>query len=124
MHCDTQSSRIILSLLLLVSFTSAAIPHPVLLIPGLGGSQMQARIHRQESSHWYCQQSSDWYRIWMSMTSLMPYAVSCFADNFRLVYNRQTGLTENVPGVETRVENFGNVTTMEYFFDVNMDFGS
>jgi lysophospholipase-3 len=119
MHCD------IILILLLVSFAlSAAIPHPVLLIPGLGGSQMQARIHRQQSSHWYCQQSSDWYRIWMSMTSLMPYAVSCFADNFRLVYNRETGLTENVHGVETRVENFGNVTTMEYFFDVNMDFGS
>lgn len=117
--------RVILFLLLLQCFfRTAQVPHPVLLIPGLGGSQMQARLHREESSHWFCQQTSDWYRIWMSMTSLMPYAVQCFADNFRLVYNKETGLTKNVPGVETRVENFGNVTTMEYFFDVNLDFGS
>ena len=46
-----------------------------------------------------------------------------YLSTIRLVYNNETGLTENVPGVETRVEDFGNVTTLEYFFNIKAEQG-
>jgi hypothetical protein len=66
----------------------AEIPYPVILFPGLAGSQMDARLNRNQTSHWWCQKKSDWYRIWENVQSLMPFAIKCFVDNFRLVTAR------------------------------------
>ena len=96
---------------------NGSIPFPVIIFPGLAGSQLQARLNRTHTAHWYCSKRSDWYRIWLDLKYLLPPAINCFKDNFRLVYNNKTGLTENVPGVEIRVEDYGNVTTLEYFLD-------
>ena len=34
--------------------------HPVVLVPGDGGSQIEARLNRTSTGHWWCSKTSDW----------------------------------------------------------------
>ena len=34
--------------------------HPVILVPGNGGSQLEARLNKSSSGHWWCSKNSDW----------------------------------------------------------------
>ena len=34
--------------------------HPVILVPGDGGSQIEARLNRTSTGHWWCSKTSDW----------------------------------------------------------------
>ena len=58
---------------------------PVILLPGLAGSRMLAKLDRHKVAHWYCSKKSDWYRIWLDVKLILPLAINCFVDNFRCV---------------------------------------
>ena len=98
----------------------AVVTHPVLLIPGLSASQIEARLNKTSSPHFICSRHSDWFRIWMSPSEFFPKVLDCFIDNFRLVFNPETGLTENPPGVETRVPGFGQTQEIEVLSSMRM----
>jgi hypothetical protein len=36
---------------------------PVILVPGLAGSVLQARLHK-DTAPWFCFKNSDWFNIW------------------------------------------------------------
>jgi hypothetical protein len=38
-----------------------------LLVPGDGGSQIEARINRTDSTHWWCYNHSDWFDLWLNI---------------------------------------------------------
>lgn len=59
------------------------IPYPVIILPGLAGSQLMARLNRTSVKHVYCQKKSDWYRIWQNTASILPFAINCFIDNMK-----------------------------------------
>lgn len=63
--------------------------------------------------HFYCSKKADWFRLWLSLTQLAPGAIDCWCDNIRLVVDEKYGTATNVPGVETRVPDFGSTTAME-----------
>lgn len=90
------------------------VTHPVLLVPGLSASQIEARLDKTSAPHFFCSRHSDWFRIWLSPTEFVPKVLDCFIDNFRLLFNEKTGRTENPPGVETRVLGFGETDHIEY----------
>ena len=77
------------ALLLLVFSLSPAdaaavvVKYPVILVPGLGGSQIEAKITRNHSDHWYCPKRTGWHTIWGSLGYMTPFAVNCLYDNFR-----------------------------------------
>jgi len=60
----------------------------------------------------FCSKTSDWFRLWLSSTELLPGVVDCWADNIRLVVD-SAGHATNAPGVETRVPGFGSTETLE-----------
>jgi len=96
------------------------VKYPVLLVPGLSASQIDARLNKKTAPHSFCQTKTDWFTIWLNPTELLPGFIDCWVDNFRLVYNEATGRTENSPGVETRVPGFGDVRTIEYLSPIHI----
>jgi len=93
--------------------------HPIILVPGDGGSQIEARLNKTEVAHFWCSKTSDWYDLWLNIEQMLTLLVSCWVDNVRLVYNRDTHTTSDAPGVETRIPGFGNTSSVE-FIDKSM----
>ena len=53
------------------------------LVPGDGGSQLQARINKTHVPHFWCERESSWFDLWLSVESLLPKAVECWTDNIK-----------------------------------------
>uniref|UniRef100_A0A0E0M5T3 Uncharacterized protein n=1 Tax=Oryza punctata TaxID=4537 RepID=A0A0E0M5T3_ORYPU len=89
--------------------------HPVVLLPDTTCSQLEARltdayvppspqcaVHRKDDD-------GQWFRLWKNTTELdNPAVAPCVADQLRLVFDHVSGDYRNVPGVETRVLQFGS----------------
>lgn len=55
--------------------------YPVIIVPGLTGSRLEAKLDRRDVDHIYCQrQSSDWYDIWFGITNVLPLGATCLED--------------------------------------------
>lgn len=87
---------------------------PVILIPGLLGSRLQARTDKSKKVNIFCSKHSDWQDLWLSVKRLLPLAIDCWVDNIRLEYNPVTGFTKSPKGVESRVADFGSVESVRY----------
>lgn len=88
---------------------------PVILLPGDGGSRLQAKLNRSSVEHHYCERrSADWFDLWVNLSLLVPFAIDCWVDNMKLVYNSTTRRTSNMPGVTTRVNGFAQSEAVEY----------
>ena len=72
--------------------------HPVILVPGNGGSQLEARLNRSSTAHWWCSKTSDWYDLWLNINEMLTFMVDCWAENVALVYDPDTKTTSNAPG--------------------------
>jgi len=54
---------------------------PIILLPGDGGSRLQAKLDRRDVSHHYCERkSSDWFDLWLNLSNLVPFAIDCWVD--------------------------------------------
>jgi len=93
--------------------------HPIILVPGDGGSQIEAKLNKTKVAHFWCAKKSDWYDLWLNVEQMLTLFVSCWVDNVRLVYNQDTHTTSDAPGVETRIPGFGNTSSVE-FIDKSM----
>jgi len=94
--------------------------HPVILVPGDGGSQIEARLNRSSTGHWWCSKSSDWYDLWLNINEMLTFMVDCWKENVALEYDPDTRTTSNIPGVETRIPGFGNTTSTVEWIDKSM----
>ena len=94
--------------------------HPVILVPGDGGSQIEARLNRSSTGHWWCSKTSDWYDLWLNINEMLTFMVDCWKENVALEYDPDTHTTSNIPGVETRIPGFGNTTSTVEWIDKSM----
>lgn len=54
------------------------------LVPGDGGSQMEAKLDKPSVVHIWCtRRTNDWYSLWLNLELLTPYVLDCFIDNIR-----------------------------------------
>ncbi len=111
---------VVLPLLLCLSFASAApnpraVMPPVILVPGDGGSQIEAKLNKTDSVHYICEKkTADFFDLWLNLQLLVPLVLDCWVDNMRLVYDNVTRTTSNSPGVETRIPGFGMTDSVEF----------
>lgn len=88
---------------------------PVILVPGLLGSRLQARYSKTYKVNIFCtKQQADWSDMWLSLRLMLPLAVDCWLDNVRLEFDPSTGFTRAPKGVEARVPDFGSVESVRH----------
>jgi len=104
----------LVAFILLLSFVSGEILHPIIIVPGDGGSQIEAKINRTQSIHFWCYDHSDWYDLWLNIEQMLPPAVKCWEENIKLRYDPVTHTTHNSVGVETRIPGFGDTFSVEF----------
>lgn len=87
---------------------------PVVLVPGYGGSQLEARLDKPSVVRYFCDHKSDWSDVWINVKLLLPYMIDCLIDNLRLEFDYVTNTTRNTAGVEVRVKNGSSTSSVEY----------
>jgi lysophospholipase-3 len=86
---------------------------PVVIVPGDGSNQLEARLHKAEHSpRWYCPKTRDWHRLWLNTVDLLA-RTDCWAENIKLDVDPKTGYAKNAAGVETRTPAFGSTEAVE-----------
>lgn len=87
---------------------------PVILVPGLLGSRLQAKTNKITKVNIFCSTQTDWQDMWLSIRQLLPVAIDCWLDNVRLEYDPETGWTKQPKGIEIRVPKFGSVESVRH----------
>ncbi|CAH2989007.1 unnamed protein product [Chilo suppressalis] len=88
---------------------------PVVLIPGDGGSQLEAKLNRSSVIHYICAKTSNnFFNIWLNLELLVPFVIDCWVDNTRLEYDNVTRSTRNPAGVDIRIPGWGNPEPVEW----------
>ncbi|KAF8766024.1 hypothetical protein HU200_007866 [Digitaria exilis] len=87
--------------------------HPVVLLPGNTCSQLEARLTDAyvppSPQCGAAKGNGQWFRLWKNATAMQdPELAPCLSDQLRLVYDPVARDFLNVPGVETRVLEFGS----------------
>jgi lysophospholipase-3 len=104
----------IFCLFVIVAAVSAGL-NPIVLVPGDGGSQVEARLNKSTAVHYICEKTTaDYFNIWLNMELLVPLVIDCWIDNIKLIYDNQTRTTRNSDGVDIRIPGFGGTETVEW----------
>ncbi|XP_059058162.1 phospholipase A2 group XV-like [Achroia grisella] len=97
---------------------------PVILIPGDGGSRLEARLNRTSVVHYICTKTSDYFNVWLNLELLVPIVIDCWVDNTRLEYDNVTRATRNPPGVDIRIPGWGSPEPVEWIDPSHQSSGS
>ncbi|KAH9636976.1 hypothetical protein HF086_008237 [Spodoptera exigua] len=88
---------------------------PVILIPGDGGSQLEAKLNKTNVVHYICAKTSpDYFNIWLNLELLVPFVIDCWVDNLKLEYDNVTRTTKGPSGVDIRIPGWGNPEPVEW----------
>lgn len=87
---------------------------PVILIPGLLGSRLQARTFKVHRVNIFCSKQSNWQEVWLSLRAFLPWVVDCWLDNARLEFDPTTGFARQPAGIEAQVPDFGSVQSVRH----------
>ncbi|XP_017889176.1 group XV phospholipase A2-like [Ceratina calcarata] len=88
---------------------------PVILIPGDGGSQVEAKLNKTSVVHYLCEKiSTEYFNIWLNLELLVPVVIDCWIDNMKLNYDNVTRTTKNQDGVDIRIPGWGDPLVVEY----------
>ena len=94
--------------------SAGAVTSPVLIVPGDGSNQLEAKLDKPSVTHLWCDKKADWFRLWLSTAELLvPTALDCWCDNIRLAYDATTDALTNAPGVSVRAPDFGGTSSLE-----------
>jgi hypothetical protein len=80
---------------------------PVVLIPGVVSSRLQANLTNATSPNlpFYCQVNSEWYTIWVNSGEISR--AECFLPRLMTHINASTGCSESAKGVKIKPIDFG-----------------
>ncbi|EAZ23628.1 hypothetical protein OsJ_07326 [Oryza sativa Japonica Group] len=86
--------------------------HLIFVVPGVGCSNLEARLTEayRPSVQPSCGalKGKGWFGLWDNSSDLSTYHYGdCFKEQMSLVYDPVSNDYRNLPGVETRVANFG-----------------
>ncbi|VDP07509.1 unnamed protein product [Soboliphyme baturini] len=60
---------------------------PVVIVPGDGGSRLEARLNKPSVVNPFCYRKTDKYEtLWLSVEIALPFFSDCLVDNMKLVH--------------------------------------
>ncbi|KAJ4969266.1 hypothetical protein NE237_015967 [Protea cynaroides] len=109
-------------LMMMMIVCSCSKLHPIILVPGSGGNQLEARLtEAYKPSSLVCNSwfpipkgGGGWFRLWFDPSVLIAPFTKCFADRMTLYYDLHKDDYFNCPGVQTRVPHFGSTRSLLY----------
>jgi len=104
------------ALLALITAQDVDVNHlsPTIMIPGILGTRLEAKLDRDWVPHYICSKKTDWFTIWMNYEIIAPLGGTCWADNLKLNYDPESGLNSNTDGVDIRTECWGETDCIEW----------
>ncbi|KAA6421991.1 MAG: Lecithin:cholesterol acyltransferase family [Trebouxia sp. A1-2] len=93
--------------LVVVKANSAALHNPVVLLPGLAGSVLEAKLDRKETPSWYCSKQHDWEVEWLSLKAASR--PDCLLDELTVQYDPDMRSYHNQEGIQIRPFDFGGL---------------
>eukprot|EP00116_Pleurobrachia_bachei_P011917 sb/3472179/ len=85
---------------------------PVVIVPGIFGSQLDAKWNKTESPHYWCyKQNPTFTTLWLCFECMVPKVIDCWVDNMLLNYTGGTFV--NRDGVESQTNDFGGTGGVE-----------
>ncbi len=79
---------------------SASARRPVFLVPGVAGSTLLQKLQNVSQPHYICSNNMDWTRLWLRVSTLVPYEFDCLANTLSMVFGKDNRWHEK-PGVST-----------------------
>ncbi|XP_065177785.1 phospholipase A2 group XV-like [Sycon ciliatum] len=104
-------------LLALWSGCGVAIKFPIVMVPGIAGSQIYVRHTEKIPYPEACRlvfSSDDWRQAWLSFKYILPDLAHCLSIDMTLEFDVNTLKYNEPEGIETRIPNFGSTKSIEY----------
>ncbi|KAL7712224.1 1-O-acylceramide synthase [Entamoeba marina] len=106
-------------LLCSVVYAETCTRHPVVIIPGIMASVLEAKIDIPDNVDFCdrgldCDRNKDWFTLWVNLLDGIPYINDCYLAYLQCVYNSTSGLMNNVEGVQIRAPDFGSTYAVDY----------
>lgn len=97
---------IVLLISIVLGARAALAKRPVVLVPGIGGSILEARLNLSKSDHpphWICSRwTRDYRRIWIRLREIVPIQADCMMWYMQHEWNGAAGRLEPRAGVDIR----------------------
>ena len=87
---------------------AGALPNPIVLVPGLFGSQIEANLKHAKKPKIMCKKNLDWFLLWLDIGEMLPPTIDCFWNHITMQI-LPNGSSVNLDGIETRVPDYGGV---------------
>ncbi|XVF64209.1 hypothetical protein PTKIN_Ptkin09bG0149800 [Pterospermum kingtungense] len=124
MHGQGIKLAIVTIVMMLCIYKAMANLHPLVLVPGSGGNQLEARLTTDYKplnlfcGRWYpiSKDKEGWFRLWFDPCVILAPFTKCFNQRMMLYYDPDLDDYRNAPGVETRVPvpGFGSTESLLY----------
>lgn len=88
--------------------------NPIILLPGLYGTNLYATYSKNAKVPWYCPKSMDDELLWVGAKFLFPPLFNCLAHALQTRYNNETHTIENIPNMNITVHDFGGDSSVDY----------
>ncbi|KAL6639387.1 hypothetical protein ACP70R_023117 [Stipagrostis hirtigluma subsp. patula] len=100
--------------------------HPIILVPGMGCSDLEARLteaYHPSAPRCGALKGKGWFGLWTNASDLQAYDyVECFEEQMRLVYDPVLNDFRNLHGVEARLTNFSSARGFRYKDPLHPDY--
>ncbi|KAJ5077898.1 group xv phospholipase a2 [Anaeramoeba ignava] len=76
--------------------------NPILIMPGLAGTKLQAELKDFKSKYWFCKENEDWFRAWVAVDRLVPELIECWIEMLSVEFNSTTQKVHSPKGATVR----------------------
>ncbi|EAX93591.1 Lecithin:cholesterol acyltransferase family protein [Trichomonas vaginalis G3] len=94
-------------------FAQATSLRPILLLPGIYGSNLFA-TYDNFAKHWYCPKKQDHDIFWVNLKYIIPPTWNCLFEMLTAHYYPETDTIGSAPGMQVEVDDFGGEAGIKY----------